>query len=129
MKNKKILIAAIAFVAIVAILAGAWFATRPQTQEGSKTVTVIVVHADKTEKTFTYHTDKEFLGELLYAEGLIQNEGADEGMFNIVDGEKADWNANQSYWGFYQGDAYATEGVDTTVITDGAIYKLVYTVG
>ncbi len=125
MKNKKIMMAAIAFVAVIAILAGLWFATRPETEEGSKTITVVVVHANGEPKTFTYHTDKEYLGELLYAEGLIKAENVDEGMFNVADGEKAEGNA---YWALYQGDAYAEYGVDDTVIRDGDVFKLVYTV-
>lgn len=129
MKNKKILIAAIAVVAVLALMVGIWLITRPDTQEGAKTITVTVVHKDKTEKTFTYHTDEEFLGKVLYAEGLIKNEGADEGMFNIVDGEKADWNENKSYWSLYQGEEYAMQGVDTTPISDGDTFKLVYTLG
>lgn len=129
MKNKKLILAAVALVAVVALLVGVWFLTRPDTQEGAKTITVTVVHKDKTEKTFTYHTDEEFLGKVLYAEGLIQNEGADEGMFNIVDGEKADWNENKSYWSLYQGEEYAMQGVDTTPISDGDTFKLVYTLG
>ena len=129
MKNKKILIAAIAAVAVLALMVGIWLITRPDTQEGAKTITVTVVHKDKTEKTFTYHTDEEFLGKVLYAEGLIKNEGADEGMFNIVDGEKADWNENKSYWSLYQGEEYAMQGVDTTPISDGDTFKLVYTLG
>lgn len=129
MKNKKLILAAVALVAVVALLVGVWFLTRPDTQEGAKTITVTVVHKDKTEKTFTYHTDEEFLGKVLYAEGLIKNEGADEGMFNIVDGEKADWNENKSYWSLYQGEEYAMQGVDTTPINDGDTFKLVYTLG
>lgn len=129
MKNKKLILAAVALVAVVALLVGVWFLTRPDTQEGAKTITVTVVHKDKTEKTFTYHTDEEFLGKVLYAEGLIKNEGADEGMFNIVDGEKADWNENKSYWSLYQGEEYAMQGVDTTPISDGDTFKLVYTLG
>lgn len=129
MKNKKILIAAIAVVAVLALMVGIWLITRPDTQEGAKTITVTVVHKDKTEKTFTYHTDEEFLGKVLYAEGLIKNEGADEGMFDIVDGEKADWNENKSYWSLYQGEEYAMQGVDTTPINDGDTFKLVYTLG
>lgn len=129
MKNKKLILAAVALVAVVALLVGVWFLTRPDTQEGAKTITVTVVHKDKTEKTFTYHTDEEFLGKVLYAEGLIKNEGADEGMFDIVDGEKADWNENKSYWSLYQGEEYAMQGVDTTPINDGDTFKLVYTLG
>ena len=57
MKNKKLILTLIAFVAVIAIAVGVYFATRPETQQGSKTITVTVVHKDKTEKTFTYHTD------------------------------------------------------------------------
>ena len=50
MKNKKLILAVIAFVAVIGIMAGVWFATRPEVQEGGKTFTVTVVHANKTEK-------------------------------------------------------------------------------
>jgi hypothetical protein len=46
-----------------------------------------------------------------------------------VDGEDADYSVNQSYWAFFVGDDYAMEGMNTTAITDGAVYKLVYTIG
>lgn len=128
MKNKKSWIAAIALVAVVAIMAGIWLITRPKPVEGEKTITVTVVHKNGTEKAFTYHTDAEYLGAVLYGEGLIKAEGVDEGMFNVVDGEKADWNADQSYWSLYIGEEYAQTGVDTTVIKDGDSFRLVYTV-
>ena len=50
-------------------------------------------------------------------------------MFHTVDGEKADWNVNQSYWAFYEGEEYAMTGIYDTNIVDGAVYKLVYTLG
>jgi uncharacterized membrane protein YtjA (UPF0391 family) len=96
---------------------------------GSKNFTVTVVHADGTEKAFSYRTDAEKLGAFLESEGLIESEGADDGMFHTVDGEKADWNVNRSYWAFYLGEDYATEGIYATTIADGAAYKLVYTLG
>ena len=127
--NKKIVIAVIALVAVVGLMVGVWFATRPKIEEGSKTITVTVVHQNKTEKTFTYKTDAEYLGDVLYAEGLIKAESIDDGMFNIVDGEKADWNENKSYWSLYVGEEYAMQGVETTPIRDGDSFKLVYTIG
>ena len=127
--NKKIVIAVIAFVAVVGLMVGVWFATRPKIEEGSKTITVTVVHQNKSEKTFTYKTDAEYLGDVLYAEGLIKAENVDDGMFNIVDGEKADWNENKSYWSLYVGEEYAMQGVETTPIRDGDSFKLVYTIG
>ena len=91
--------------------------------------TVTVVHADGSEKTFDYETSDSKLGSYLETQGLISSEGADPGMFHTVDGEKADWNENQSYWAFYQGEEYAMTGIYDTSITDGAVYKLVYTIG
>lgn len=129
MKNKKLVLALVALVALAGILVGVWFATRPEVQEGGKAFTVTVVHADGTEKEFSYSTDAEFLGAFLYEKGLILADESNPGMFHTVDGEKADWNENQSYWAFYEGEAYANQGIETTPIADGAVYKLVYTVG
>jgi len=99
------------------------------TAEGEKlSFTVIVVHQDKTEKTFTYEAAGK-LGAFLEEEGLIESEGADKGMFHTVDGVKADYSVNQSYWAFYVGDEYAMKGIYDTDIENGATYKLVYTVG
>lgn len=94
-----------------------------------KKFTVTVVHADGSEKTFDYETDAEKLGDYLESQGLILSEGADDGMFHTVDGEKADWNENQSYWAFYLGEEYAMTGIYDTDIEAGASYKLVYTIG
>jgi hypothetical protein len=129
MKNKKTVLAVIAFVAVIAIFAGVYFATRTEAAQGSKAITVTVVHADGSSKDFKYRTDAEKLGAFLEEKGLIDSKGADQGMFHSVDGEKADWNVNQSYWAFYIGEDYAMTGIYDTNITDGAVYKLVYTLG
>ena len=129
MKNKKTVLAVIALVAVVAIFAGVYFATRPEAAQGAKAFSVTVVHADGSTKEFDYRTDAEKLGAFFFFFGLIDSEGADEGMFHTVDGEKADWNVNQSYWAFYLGEEYAMTGIYDTTITDGAVYKLVYTIG
>lgn len=129
MNNKKLVLVAIALVAMVAVLAGVYFATRPTASQGTKAITVTVVHSDGTEKVFSYRTDAEKLGAFLEEEGLIDSTGADPGMFHTVDGEKADWNANQSYWAFYLGEDYAMSGIYDTNITTGDVYKLVYTIG
>lgn len=129
MQNKKMILAAVALVVVIAIFAGVYVATRPEVQQGSKAITVVVVHGDGSEKTFEYRTDAEKLGAFLEEKGLIESEGADDGMFHTVDGEKADWNVNQSYWAFYLGDEYAMAGIYDTVVENGAVYKLVYTIG
>ena len=130
MKNKKLLIALIAFVALVALAVGIYFATRPEapeiSEENKLKFTVIVVHSDGTEKTFNYETAGGYLGPILAEEGLIVESDSD-GLYNIVDGETADWDTDQSYWSFYIGDEMAMQGMDQTVIHDGDVFKLVYT--
>lgn len=105
--------------------------TAAQTEQTGtlKRITVTVVHADGSSKDFAYETDAELLGDYLEQQGLIQSQGADDGMFHTVDGEKADWNENKSYWSLYLGEEYAMVGIYDTPITDGAVYKLVYTRG
>lgn len=130
MKNKKIIIAAIALVAVIALMVGIYFATRPETSDGTKTFTVTVVHKDGTEKEFTYTTDEEYLGPVLLDEGLITgSEGPYGLMIEAVDGEAASWDENQSYWAFYVGEEYAVTGIDLTPVNDGDTFKLVYTIG
>ena len=79
---------------------------------------------------FSYETDGQYLGAVLLEHGLIQGEQGPYGlMISSVNGETADWNADQSYWALYIGEEYATTGVDTTPVTDGGEYRLVYTIG
>ena len=129
MKNKKLLIGVLVMVFVVATLLAVYFDSQTTAQEGSKAFTVTVIHADGSEKKFDYRTDAEMLGAFLEEKGLIDSTGADTGMFHSVDGEKADWNVNQSYWAFYIGEDYAMTGIYDTPIQDGAAYKLVYTIG
>ena len=130
MKNKKILIAAIVIVALIVVMAGAYFAARPAVAEGAKTISVTVVHADGSEKQFQYRTDEEYLGPVLLAEGLAEGENGPYVLtIYVVDGEKADWNENQSYWALYIGEEYAATGADSTPVKDGDSFKLVYTIG
>ena len=130
MKNKKLIVIAVALVAVVAILLGIYAVTRPETAAGSKSFTVTVVHADGSSKDFSYSTDEEYLGTVLVAEGLIEGEEGPYGLtVYTVDGEDAIWEENGAYWALYVGEEYGTTGVDTTPVYDGSTFKLVYTLG
>ena len=125
--NKKIVLAIIALVAVVGILLGVYFVTRPETQQGSKEITVTVVHKDGSEKTFTYRTDEEYLDKVLLAEGLITGYEDQYGfVIETVDGEAAIWATDSAYWSLYIGQEYATTGVSTTPVYDGSSFRLVY---
>lgn len=99
----------------------------PQTQEGEKSITVEIVHADGSKKTVDCHTDELYLDKVLVAEGLIEEDNIVNGMFTVVDGEEASWDADQAYWAFYVGEEYASKGICETPVEDGVVYKLIYT--
>lgn len=125
--NKKTLGIVIALVAVVAILVGVYFATRPETQQGSKTITVTVVHKDKTEKVFTYHTDEEKLDKVLLAEGLVEGYTDTYGfVVEKVDGEAAIWETDNAFWSLYIGQEQAMTGFSDTPVYDGSVFKIVY---
>lgn len=128
MKNKKLIIAVVALVAVIAILLGVYAATRPETVEGTKNVTVVIVYQDGTEKTLEYTTDLEYLADLLVGENLVDGYSSEEYGYTItaVDGIYLDWATDNAYWALYEGDAYATDSAAGIVLTDGGIYKLVY---
>ena len=132
MKDRKrllmICVGLAVFTALITLMLGVWLLNRPDTVEGGKTFTLTIVHSDGTSKELTISTDREFLADALLDEKLIV-ESDSPGMYVTVDGETADYSVNQSYWAFFVGDDYAMEGMNTTAITDGAVYKLVYTIG
>jgi hypothetical protein len=128
MKNKKIVIALVALVAVVGLMLGVWAANRPETSEGTKAYTVTVVHADGSQKVFEYTTDAEYLDDALMEEGLIAGEEGPYGLTLItVDGEDAVWETDNAYWSLYIGQEYATTGLSDTPVNDGDVFKLEYT--
>ena len=130
MKNKKTLFAVLALVLVAALMLGAYQLLKPSAVAGGKTITVTVIHSDGASKEFTYHTDAEYLGEVILTEGLVEGEDGPYGLvIHAVDGEEASWEKAQAYWGFFVNGDYAIEGMNTTEIEDGAVYKLEYTVG
>lgn len=129
-QTKKLLIAAAALVLLAGILAMVWLATRPAAQEGDKIITVEVVHADESKKRFTYHTDEEYLADVLLNEGLVEGDDGQYGLYIIkVDGEEASYEENRSYWAVFQDGEYAQLGVSELPVKDGDAFSLVYTVG
>jgi hypothetical protein len=95
--------------------------------EGAKTVTVKVIAEDKSV-TFTVKTDAKTLGEALLAHGLIAGDQGDFGLYvKVVNGITADYDIDQSYWGFSKNGEYMMTGVDGTAIADGEVYELTYT--
>ena len=95
--------------------------------EGEKTFE-LVVSTETKSITLTVHTDKATVGDALVEYGIIEGDESEYGLYiNSVNGITADYDENQSYWALYVDGEYALEGIDATKITEGVVYKLVYT--
>ena len=128
--NKKVLLAVVALVLVAAVMVGVYFATRPEGIDGSKSITVTVVHKDGTSKDFPCKTDEQYLGPVLLDEKIVEGYMGDYGLYiTAADGESADYSVDQGWWALYVGEESATTGADAVAIEDGGVYKVVYTVG
>ena len=96
---------------------------------GKGSITVQVeVKVEEQSVTFTINTDKTMLGDALLEHGLIAGEESQYGLYvKVVNGITADYDVDQSYWGFYKNGEYMMTGVDSTTIANGEHYELVYT--
>ena len=113
--------------AATGVWADATYTEDTELGEGSKTVKLVVEAEDK-KVTFTIHTDEAILGDALLAHNLIDGEAGDFGMYiKKVNGITADYDVDQTYWGFYQNGEYMMTGVDGTEFADGDQYELVRT--
>ena len=133
MKTKKLFVSIVALLCMAAILCACSvklpFGNTAATGE-KKTFTLQVVHADGTSLEKQITTRQVYLANALFDEKiLVEEEALQSGMYTIVDGEEASWEKDQAYWGFYVNGGYAVEGMNTTEIEDGAVYKLEYTRG
>ncbi|MGM9590113.1 MAG: DUF4430 domain-containing protein [Faecousia sp.] len=129
-KNKKLtIIGAIALVIALAVALTCWFLFGPKGTPGAKTLTIQVTHADASVRCFTVETEEQFLGPALLAEGLIQGEETQYGLYVLtVDGETAD-DTLQQWWGYTRGGEMVEYGVDMCPIADGEQYEFTLNTG
>lgn len=92
--------------------------------EGSKSFDFTVVDRDGKETHLEIHTDKDTVGGALLELGLIAGDESEYGLFvKTVNGITADYDTDGVYWAFYVDGEYATAGVDSTPVTEGASYS------
>ena len=126
---KKLLAIVMCVILLLGLVAcGAKQEETPETGAEKVSFTVIVIHKDGTEKTFTYETNEKYVGPVLEADGLLKGNEGPYGMeITEVDGEKAVYSEDGAYWAVYEGEEYALQGIDTTPVKEGQVYKLVWT--
>ena len=106
---------------------GATYSEDAELGSGAKCA-VVEVKVEEKSVTFTINTDKSTVGEALLEHDLIDGEEGPYGIYiKAVNGITADYDVDKSYWAFYIDGNYATSGVDTTPLTEGETYQLVYT--
>ena len=128
-KNKGAMIGLVALVCAAAVFVGAYFATRGATTEGSKTLTIEIVHGNGDAREYTVRTDAEYLGEALLEHeelGVVGEDGPYGLYIKEVDGEQAS-DADQTFWSVSQDGESLLVGADQQPIADGEHYELVLT--
>ena len=93
--------------------------------KGDKTV-VVEVEAGEYSIEFTIHTDKTNLGDALLEHKLIEGDESQYGLYvKKVNGILADYDVDQTYWGFYKNGEMMMVGVSSAEFSDGEHYELV----
>lgn len=91
--------------------------------DGSTSFDFSVTDQDGNATQFEIHTNKATVGEALLELNLIAGDDGEYGLYvKTVNGITADYDKDGKYWAFYVDGEYATTGVDSTQITDGASY-------
>lgn len=127
--NKKTLIAVVLAAVLVFGAVLVWTFLRPKATQGAKTITVTVDHLEGEDKTFTLHTDAEYLRGALDEENLIAGTESEYGLYVLtVDGETADED-QQQWWGFTVNGEFGMYGVDEQVVSDGDTFAFTLHVG
>ena len=127
--KKRAGIAVLVAVILVISLVLVFFIFKPNTNMGTKAITVNVIHSDNSVRTFKYKTDVEYLSDVVVSDGLVQGEQAEYGLWiTTVDGEVAD-ASKEEWWGILVNGDLGQYGVDAQPIADGDIYEFKFNVG
>ena len=137
MKNTKILtkllaLTLVVLMAVTALAACGETGTKAKnnvnaTQEDTITITVKVIAADESEKTFTIETDKKYLGAALYDEGLVTKEEFESGFYTYIDGVRADYTQDKCWWCFTKDGEAVMVGANELEIADGDTFEITNT--
>ena len=93
---------------------------------GSTTFTLVVEHINDKKVTFTINTNKTILSDALVEVGILEGHNSTYGLYiDAVNGVTHDYDTDQTYWAIYEGDNYASTGIDGITIVNGTTYKLV----
>lgn len=129
MKNKKLIVAlSVVAAVLIAAFASIMIIAKPKTNEGSKNIEVTVVYKDETSKEFKISTDAEYLGDALLEEKIVNEAEYATGFYTEINGVKADYNLDQSWWCVTKDGEMTSVGMNEQVIADGDEFEITYTI-
>ena len=98
-------------------------------QESKMSISVTIVYKDKTQKIFDIKTNEKYLSDALFQEGLVTKEEHNgSGMYTVIDGVKADYSVDQSWWCVTKDGAMTNYGMDDLILSNGDKYEITYTI-
>ena len=126
--KKKTILAVAALVVIAAVLLLVWRAVTPKGEQGKRPSPFrFCIRAG--ERVFTLETGEAYLGAVLTAEGVVEDNQGPYGLYMLtVDGETVDEGA-QEWWKLTKGGEMVNSSADSTPIADGDHFELTFTVG
>lgn len=132
MKNNKSLKIGLLLLVFVFLIGGGLYIakqSKANTTEGTKNITVEVIMADESSKSYEIKTDEEFLRGALDQENLIEGSESEYGFFVLtVDGYTVN-DENQEWWALSKDGESLMTGVNDTPISDGDHFEITLTVG
>ena len=93
--------------------------------EGEKHIYVTATDSVNQELigTFEFYTDAENIGDALMEYGFISGDDDAYGLYvKVVNGVKAEYETDGTYWAFYVNGDLATTGVSSTPVEDEMSY-------
>lgn len=129
-RGKKIL-GIVILVIVVATMALLYAKFREKPVEGSKNITIEVVNSEKKSEVYELKTDAQFLEQAMdeaKEQGFTYE--ANEGPYGLsvskVNEERAVYETDDAYWGFYVNGEYCNYGISQQPVEDGDAFKIVY---
>ena len=129
-KSRKALILGLILIAVlVAVVAVIYFCFRPKTQTGAKNVTIEVIDSSGEKTSYSIETDAQYLKEAMDDAKDLSYETDATDMVMTVNGETADYSADQAYWAFYVNGEYCNYGIAQQPVADRDKFTIEYTKG
>lgn len=122
-----------AVVMLIAVMALTFVACDKSEVENTNTeeITIVVEVINKAgeSKEHEIKTTSKTLADALLEAELVEGTNDEYGLYiTTVDGEVADYSADQAYWALSKNGEYLMTGASSTEIADGEHYEITYTV-